>query len=313
MSSVCDIKVDGQVGSAGAAAAEAHSHSHSHAGAGEHGHTHPIMEHPGKFSQRDLPDYSKRDWQERAFTVGLGGPVGSGKTALLLALCRKMSKLAQIGVVCNDIWTREDQEFLIKNSALEPVDRIRAVETGGCPHAAIREDISANMLALENVQADYNPQLLFVESGESRDNAPMHGNSQALLNFALSTLISGGDNLAASYSKELVDYEIYVVDVAGGDKVPRKGGPGVTASDLLVINKTDLAPHVGASLAVMDRDSRIMREGGPFCFTSVRNDEGVQEVIQHILEAWKASGADVAWQPRPGQDTRPVPAPAASA
>ncbi|CAO1622471.1 unnamed protein product [Parajaminaea phylloscopi] len=238
------------------------------------------MEHPGKFHQRDLPDFSRRDWQERAFTVGLGGPVGSGKTALLLALCRKMSKLAQIGVVCNDIWTREDQEFLIKHSALEPVDRIRAVETGGCPHAAIREDISANLLALEQVQADFNPQLLFVESG--------------------------GDNLAASYSKELVDYEIYVVDVAGGDKVPRKGGPGVTASDLLVINKTDLAPHVGASLAVMDRDSRIMREGGPFTFTSVRQDEGVEEVINYILEAWKASGADRAWQARPGQETAPL-------
>lgn len=109
-----------------------------------------------------------------------------------------------------------------------------------------------------------------------------------------------------------MDYEIYVVDVAGGDKVPRKGGPGVTASDLLVINKTDLAAHVGASLAVMDRDSRIMREGGPFTFTSVRNDEGVEEVIQYILEAWKASGADVAWKPRPGQDTRPISAPAAS-
>lgn len=172
MAGVCDIGYIGTASGVSTAASAApatnhdHGHSHSH-GAGEHGHTHPIMEHPGKFHQRDLPDFSKRDWQERAFTVGLGGPVGSGKTALLLALCRKMSNLAQIGVVCNDIWTREDQDFLVRHSALEPVDRIRAVETGGCPHAAIREDISANLLALEQVQADFNPQLLFVESGES--------------------------------------------------------------------------------------------------------------------------------------------------
>jgi urease accessory protein len=182
--------------------------------------------------------------------------------------------------VTNDIFTREDQEFLIKNKAL-PAERILAIETGGCPHAAIREDISANAGALETLQARFGCQLLLVESG--------------------------GDNLAANYSRELADYIIYVIDVAGGDKIPRKGGPGITHSDLLVVNKvwvgcgtmmralmmymqTDLAPHVGASLEVMERDAKLMRGDGPTLFTSVRNGEGVGAVIEHVLAAWKAAG-----------------------
>src|ERR1051325_1808166 len=167
-----------------------------------------------------------RDFARRAFTVGIRGPVGSGKTALVLALCRALRDSLRLGVVTNDIFTREDAEFLTRHAALPPA-QIRAVETGGCPHAAIREDISTNLLALEDLMAHVRPELLLVESG--------------------------GDNLAAQYSRELVDYTIYVIDVAGGDKVPRKGGPGITQSDLLVINKTDLAPHVGADLSVMAR------------------------------------------------------------
>ncbi|TXT11086.1 hypothetical protein VHUM_01837 [Vanrija humicola] len=242
--------------------AGAHSHDH---GVNEHGHTHEIMEHAGKFSERDMPDFSGRDWKERAFTIGIGGPVGSGKTALLLALCRALRDTYNIAVVTNDIFTREDQEFLIRNEALSDKSRIRSIETGGCPHAAIREDISANLHALEELHAQFDTQLLLVESG--------------------------GDNLAANYSRELADYIIYVIDVAGGDKVPRKGGPGISQSDLLVINKTDLAPHVGASLDVMRRDAALMRESGPTLFTSVRQGEGVQDVVDAILGAWKVSGA----------------------
>ncbi|KAL7422911.1 hypothetical protein Q5752_002208 [Cryptotrichosporon argae] len=260
-----------------ATAAHTHTHTHDHDGAShthahtdgtwtpdEHGHTHEHLEHAGKFSERDLPDYSGRDFNERAFTVGIGGPVGSGKTALLLALCRALRDDYNIAAVTNDIFTREDQEFLIRNEALEQ-ERIRAIETGGCPHAAIREDISANLHALEELQAQFEVQLLFVESG--------------------------GDNLAANYSRELADYIIYVIDVSGGDKVPRKGGPGISQSDLLIINKTDLAPYVGASLEVMRRDASLMRESGPTLFTSVRHGEGVAEVVKAILGAWKVSGA----------------------
>ena len=185
---------------------------------------------PGRFQERPAP--IARDYQERAFTVGIGGPVGSGKTALMLALCRALRDTHSLGVVTNDIFTREDAEFLVRNRALEE-HRIRAVETGGCPHAAIREDISHNLVALEELMDAVRPSLLLVESG--------------------------GDNLAAQFSRELVDYTIYVIDVAGGDKVPRKGGPGITQSDLLVINKVDLAPHVGASLDVMERDAKRMR------------------------------------------------------
>jgi len=211
-----------------------------------------------------MPDYSGRDWNERAFTIGIGGPVGSGKTALLLALCRALRDDYNIAAVTNDIFTREDQEFLIRNNALDK-ERIKAIETGGCPHAAIREDISANMHALEELQAEFETELLFVESG--------------------------GDNLAANYSRELADFIIYVIDVAGGDKVPRKAGPGISQSDLLVINKTDLAPHVGASLAVMKRDAAVVREGGPTIFASVRHNEGVAEIREAILSAWGVSGA----------------------
>lgn len=249
-------------------ASHGHSHdhgdaSHSH-GAGEHGHTHEHLENPGKYAERDLPDYSARNFEERGFTIGIGGPVGSGKTALTLALCQRLRKEFNIATVTNDIFTREDQEFLIKNKAL-PAARILAIETGGCPHAAIREDISANMGALETLQAKYGCQMLFVESG--------------------------GDNLAANYSRELADYIIYVIDVSGGDKIPRKGGPGISQSDLLVINKIDLAPFVNASLAVMDRDSKLMRGDGPTVFTSVKEKTGVDDVVELILAAWRGAGS----------------------
>jgi urease accessory protein len=225
-----------------------------------HGHTHEHWAHPGLFHNRAAP--LERDYAKRSFTVGIGGPVGSGKTALMLALCKALRDRYSLGVVTNDIFTKEDAEFLIRNEAL-PQGRIRAVETGGCPHAAIREDISHNMLALESLMDEFKPDLLLVESG--------------------------GDNLAAQYSRELVDYTIYVIDVAGGDKVPRKGGPGITQSDLLVINKTDLAPHVGADLAVMDRDARKMRGEGPFVFAQVTHGAGVREICDHILRVWRAS------------------------
>jgi len=218
---------------------------------------HEHADHPGHFHDRDAP--RRRDFRRRAFTVGVGGPVGSGKTALLLALCRGLRDEVSLGVVTNDIFTREDAEFLTRHEAL-PRERIRAVETGGCPHAAIREDISHNLLALEQLMEEVRPELLFVESG--------------------------GDNLAAQYSRELADYTIYVIDVAGGDKVPRKGGPGITQSDLLVINKTDLAPHVGADLAVMDRDARQMRGEGPTVFAQVTRGVGVDAIAAHVRQAW---------------------------
>jgi urease accessory protein len=219
---------------------------------GDHDHA----DHPGHFDAREAAQ--RRDFSRRAFTVGIGGPVGSGKTALLLALCRTLRDRVSLGVVTNDIFTREDAEFLVRNQAL-PQERIRAVETGGCPHAAIREDISHNLLALEQLMEEVRPDLLFVESG--------------------------GDNLAAQYSRELADYTIYVIDVAGGDKVPRKGGPGITQSDLLVINKTDLAPHVGADLAVMERDARRMRGDGPTIFAQVTHGAGVEEIAAHVVRA----------------------------
>ena len=221
-----------------------------------HAHDHGDPANPGLFHQRDAP--RTRDYRARAFTVGIGGPVGSGKTALLLALCRTLRDRLSLGVVTNDIFTREDAEFLVRNEAL-PRERIRAVETGGCPHAAIREDISHNLLALEQLMEEVKPELLFVESG--------------------------GDNLAAQYSRELADYTIYVIDVAGGDKVPRKGGPGITQSDLLVINKTDLAPHVGADLGVMERDARRMRGDGPTVFAQVTRGVGVDLIAGHVMRA----------------------------
>jgi urease accessory protein len=215
---------------------------------------------PGVYDRRAQP--KRRDYAARAFTVGIGGPVGSGKTALLLALCRKLRDTCELGVVTNDIFTKEDAEFLMRHEAL-PVERIRAVETGGCPHTAIRDDISPNLVALEGLMASLSPELLLVESG--------------------------GDNLAAQFSRDLADYTIYVIDVSGGDKIPRKGGPGITQSDLLVINKTDLAPLVGADLGVMERDARKMRGDGPFLFTQVKNGLGVDEVITHMTRAWHES------------------------
>ncbi|KAH9048719.1 urease accessory protein UreG [Lactarius hengduanensis] len=256
---------------------ETGDHTHAH-GTGEHGHTHDHLDHPGRFQERDMPEYASRNFEERGFTVGIGGPVGSGKTALTLALCRLLRTQYNIGyydpipdlwpnsmtaTVTNDIFTREDQEFLIKNRAL-PAERILAIETGGCPHAAIREDISANMGALETLQAKFGCQLLFVESG--------------------------GDNLAANYSRELADYIIYVIDVSGGDKIPRKGGPGISQSDLLVINKTDIAQYVNASLDIMDRDSKLMRGDGPTIFCSVKEGKGIEDVVNLILAAWRTAG-----------------------
>ncbi|MCD6051621.1 MAG: ureG [Verrucomicrobia bacterium] len=216
------------------------------------------MEHPGRYDERDMP--LPRDFKKRAFTVGVGGPVGSGKTALMLQLCRKLREKMNIAAVTNDIFTKEDGEFLVKNNAL-PAERIRAVETGGCPHAAIREDISSNLLALEELHKKFKPELMLIESG--------------------------GDNLAACFSRELADYTIQVIDVAGGDKVPRKGGPGITQSDLLVINKTDLAAAIGADLGVMDRDAKKMRGKGPFVFAQVKHGVGVDEIVDHILHSWQ--------------------------
>ncbi len=230
-------------------------HFHSHDG---NGHRHDHADHPGHFHLRERP--LDRDFKQRAFTVGVGGPVGSGKTALTLQLCRRLRKTMTLGVVTNDIFTREDGEFLTRHDALEP-ERIRAVETGGCPHTAIREDISANLLALEELHRTFQPQLLFIESG--------------------------GDNLAACFSRELADYAIQVIDVAGGDKIPRKGGPGITQSDLLVINKTDLAVAVGADLKVMESDTRKMRGDGPFVFAQVKHGGGVDEIIAHVIHAWQ--------------------------
>ncbi len=212
------------------------------------------------FDERDAP--LDRDFTQRAFTVGIGGPVGSGKTALVLALCRALRDRVSLGVVTNDIFTREDAEFLVRHQAL-PEARIRAVETGGCPHAAIREDITPNLLALEDLMRSVKPELLIVESG--------------------------GDNLAAQYSRELVDYTVYVIDVAGGDKVPRKGGPGITQSDLLVINKTDLAPLVGADLGVMARDAARMRGAGPVVFAQAAHGVGLDAIVAHVRAAWRTA------------------------
>jgi len=233
-------------------------HDHPH----DLDHDHERWVHPGFF--RDREPARRRDYARRAFTVGIGGPVGSGKTALVLALCRALRERHRLGVVTNDIFTREDAEFLQRHQAL-PAERIRAVETGGCPHAAIREDVSHNLVALEQLMEEVSPELLFVESG--------------------------GDNLAAQFSRELVDYTIYVIDVAGGDKVPRKGGPGITQSDLLVVNKTDLAPHVGASLEVMGRDAARMRAGGPTVFAQCTKGVGVDAISAHVLAAWRAAVA----------------------
>ncbi|HMM44968.1 MAG TPA: urease accessory protein UreG [Candidatus Macondimonas sp.] len=193
---------------------------------------------------------------KQALRVGIGGPVGSGKTALVDALCKQMREHYQIAVVTNDIYTREDAEFLTRSGALAP-ERILGVETGGCPHTAIREDASMNLAAVAELGERFpDLDLVFVESG--------------------------GDNLAATFSPELSDLTLYVIDVSAGDKIPRKGGPGITRSDLLIINKTDLAPHVGACLDVMDRDARRMRGERPFVFTNLKTGSGLSEVISFI-------------------------------
>ncbi len=191
--------------------------------------------------------------------VGIGGPVGSGKTALVDSLCKAMRDRWDVVAITNDIYTREDAEFLTRSGALPP-ERIRGVETGGCPHTAIREDASINLAAVDEMNRLF-PDLdvIFIESG--------------------------GDNLAATFSPELADITIYVIDVSAGDKIPRKGGPGITRSDLLVINKIDLAPHVGASLEVMDRDARRMRGERPFLFTNLKKGEGLDRIVGFIVEA----------------------------
>ena len=202
-----------------------------------------------------------------AFRVGIAGPVGSGKTALVDALCKAMRQQYSIAVVTNDIYTQEDAQFLVRSQALES-SRILGVETGGCPHTAIREDASMNLVAIEQMENRFhNLDLIFVESG--------------------------GDNLASTFSPELVDLTIYVIDVAAGDKIPRKGGPGITKSDLLVINKIDLAPLVGADLGIMERDAKKMRGDKPFVFTNLKAQEGLSLVIEfvklHLGETSEAS------------------------
>ena len=190
--------------------------------------------------------------------IGIGGPVGSGKTALLEKLCINLSKSYDIAAITNDIYTREDAEFLTRSGALPP-DRIAGVETGGCPHTAIREDASMNLAAVDEMVNKFKDlEVIFIESG--------------------------GDNLSATFSPELADLTIYIIDVSAGDKIPRKGGPGITRSDLLVINKTDLAPLVGADLDVMDSDSKKMRGERPYIFAKVKHDEGVTDIVNFVIE-----------------------------
>lgn len=190
--------------------------------------------------------------------IGVGGPVGSGKTALIENLCKKMSKIYQLAVITNDIYTKEDQKILINSGALNP-DRIIGVETGGCPHTAIREDASINLVAVKKLVKKFiNLDIIFIESG--------------------------GDNLAATFSPELVDLSIYVIDVSGGDKIPRKGGPGITRSDLLVINKIDLAPYVGASLEVMEKDAIKMRNKLPWIFSNLKKNIGINKIINFLIK-----------------------------
>lgn len=203
---------------------------------------------------RDVSSFAPKTMN--ALRIGVAGPVGSGKTALVDALCKTLRQQYHLAVVTNDIYTKEDAQFLVRSQALAP-ERIIGVETGGCPHTAIREDASMNLAAIEELETRFQAlDIIFVESG--------------------------GDNLAATFSPELVDITIYVIDVAGGDKIPRKGGPGITKSDLLVINKTDLAEYVGADLSVMDRDAKKMRGEKPFVFTNLKAQSGLSQVIDYI-------------------------------
>ncbi|MDT9684383.1 urease accessory protein UreG [Streptomyces sp. TRM76323] len=227
------------------------------------GHPHDHAAAPAVSADATRPDGSRR-----ALRIGLGGPVGSGKTATVAALCRALRDRLSLAVVTNDIYTREDAEFLLRNAVLPP-ERIAAVETGACPHTAIRDDISANLEAVEDLEDAVGPlDLILVESG--------------------------GDNLTATFSKGLVDAQVFVIDVAGGDDIPRKGGPGVTTADLLVVNKTDLAPYVGSDLDRMARDARAQRGDLPVVFTSLTGEDGVAPVadwVRERLAAWTSAQA----------------------
>ncbi|NER82577.1 MAG: urease accessory protein UreG [Leptolyngbya sp. SIO1D8] len=196
----------------------------------------------------------------KPFRIGVAGPVGSGKTALIEALCKAMRETYELAVVTNDIYTQEDAQFLVRSAALDE-ERIIGVETGGCPHSAIRDDASINLVAIESLVHKFSPDIVFVESG--------------------------GDNLAATFSPELVEMTLYVIDVAAGDKIPRKGGPGIMRSDVLIINKVDLAPHVGADLSVMQRDAKKMRGDRPFVFTNLKTREGLNTIMDLIRHQYK--------------------------
>ena len=258
------------------------SHAKSGSPLGCHRRFHYTYSGPGVYQHHEEL-WKHRDFTHRGFTVGIGGPVGSGKTALVLDLCRRLLSPQQqphtvVGVVTNDIFTQEDAEFLIRRQAL-PATHVRAVETGGCPHAAIREDVSANLSALEDLTRSLS---------SSTTSSPETSNLLLLCE-------SGGDNLAANFSHELADLTIYVIDVAGGDKVPRKGGPGITQSDCLLINKIDLAAAVGADLEVMRRDAARMRgadgEAGLTVFGSVKQGTGMDEIKDFILRSFERAMA----------------------
>ncbi|MGW0904510.1 urease accessory protein UreG [Streptomyces sp. NPDC002853] len=229
------------------------------------------LDHSHDESTAVSADAHRPDGRRRALRIGLGGPVGSGKTATVAALCKELRTELSLAVVTNDIYTREDAEFLLREAVLPP-ERITAVETGACPHTAIRDDISANLEAVEDLEND-----LFNEGVGPLD---------------LILVESGGDNLTATFSKGLVDAQIFVIDVAGGDDIPRKGGPGLTTADLLVVNKTDLAPYVGSDLAGMAADAKAQRAELPVVFQSLRSDEGVGPVATWVraqYAAWTAS------------------------
>ena len=239
-----------------------HSHTHDHAHSHQHEHDNMLHTHPHGHTHSHEHEHTHEHLHggdtnpHGPLRVGVGGPVGSGKTALMDALCKRLRDRFEIAAITNDIYTKWDAEYLIRSGALA-ADRIAGVETGGCPHTAIREDASINLAAVAEMRAKF-PSLDLV------------------------LIESGGDNLAATFSPELADLTIYVIDVAAGDKIPSKGGPGITRSDLLVINKIDLAPHVGASLEVMERDTKRMRGNRPFVFTNLRAGQGIDAVVRFI-------------------------------